>query len=518
MKENQRKNIIKKAISKIMISDESEKKIADLFVKNSWYLLLVAILISLIAINNTSAEENFAKAKIVKGSVTVLIPGAKEAKELKEGDSLPEDTSILTKERSFVKIVLHEGSELNLGPSSKMVLERHRSNKEPGVVNLITGKLKSTIKKEINNDVKMILKTRSASMGVRGTDFLIVYNPETEAASLVTFEGKVAIVPGKSTDIQELKKTLTETKDLVTDGKFFGINPEKKSTTTSVSKDQLKILQDSLEKDPTGSQENLKLSSDDKIVDLKTAQVVLGKTGFVNAITGEFTPVKGLELTNKGFAPKNTEDGDKILLAKKFNNEINGEKVWFKKFLLSNELYSQRDDFHLGNNKVAVKNDWVNKIKLGIEATDLDNSFYFKIGIMKSKLSSLGATQNISGNINQQTYKDLEFGYERRISDRVNLFVESGLSDNPELINNDVVKKSEARVSVGTKVKFLTSEKLYPYSRIQLDHNFDEGTGVELGVGLNKEFKNVGVRGDVWINRSSDRQKGGLLLGLTVGF
>ena len=40
----------------------------------------------------------------------------------------------------------------------------------------------------------MIVKTRSAVMGVRGTKFQATYNPANKNTSLITVEGKVAMV------------------------------------------------------------------------------------------------------------------------------------------------------------------------------------------------------------------------------------------------------------------------------------------------------------------------------------
>ena len=69
-----------------------------------------------------AAKAPIAKVLKIRGAVTKLLPGATQATLVQEGDDLLEDTSIVTGEKSFIKIKFIDKSELNMGPESKIVI------------------------------------------------------------------------------------------------------------------------------------------------------------------------------------------------------------------------------------------------------------------------------------------------------------------------------------------------------------------------------------------------------------
>ena len=144
------------------------------------------------------SKVNIAKIEKLRGIVTVLSPGALHAHKAVRGDQLVADSSIVTKPRSFVKVLYNDGSTVNLGPKSKIILVEMQKDTGVGVISLLKGKIRASIKKRKSGQRKtknkFFVKTRSAALGVRGTSFQITYNPENDATSLLTFEGKVAMV------------------------------------------------------------------------------------------------------------------------------------------------------------------------------------------------------------------------------------------------------------------------------------------------------------------------------------
>src|SRR5690606_13003721 len=76
----------------------------------------------------------------------------------------------------------------------------------PGLVSLLKGKMRSQIVPDNTNNDKYIIRTRTAAMGVRGTDFQSTFNPENRATSLVTFKGQVAMAR-LDTPAHELERT-----------------------------------------------------------------------------------------------------------------------------------------------------------------------------------------------------------------------------------------------------------------------------------------------------------------------
>jgi hypothetical protein len=171
-----------------------------------------------------SAWANFATVTLVKGDVTKLIPHSTQGTVVNKGDQLPIDTSIRTGEKSLVKLNLNDGSTMNLGPNSKIILS-NLSNKDPSMINLLTGMIKAEVNKKgteekKEGDIKMLVKSRTAVMGVRGTKFQSTFNPVNNNTSLVTVEGEVAMAKIKKDPIlaaQEAHKPVdqsTMVKDL----------------------------------------------------------------------------------------------------------------------------------------------------------------------------------------------------------------------------------------------------------------------------------------------------------------
>jgi hypothetical protein len=175
-------------------------------------LLILAIILSA---NCFAAQK--ATVILVKGKVTALLPGAIEAIKVKKGQSLPEDTSVVTGAKSIVRLKFSDKSTMNLGPKSKVIVARMPS-KKPNMINLLSGAMKAQVNKNSNkaSKNKMIIKTRSAVMGVRGTKFQTSFNPTNGNTSLVTVEGNVAMVKRKEAPpkkIVEEKEVENQTTD-----------------------------------------------------------------------------------------------------------------------------------------------------------------------------------------------------------------------------------------------------------------------------------------------------------------
>jgi hypothetical protein len=126
----------------------------------------------------------------LRGKVTQLAPGQHIARALKVGQKVKEDTSIVTAERSFAKIQFDDGSMIFIGPKSKVVVVKMDPSGN-GVVGLLKGKMRSKV--ESREKKKFYIRTRNAALGVRGTEFETVYNPDNKITSLVTYKGEVAM-------------------------------------------------------------------------------------------------------------------------------------------------------------------------------------------------------------------------------------------------------------------------------------------------------------------------------------
>jgi hypothetical protein len=149
--------------------------------------LLAVMFFSLSAL----AQTKVAVVKVLRGEVDVLTIG--KTTRLKVNEWVEQGSVIKTAERSFVKLVFTDKSQMNLGPNSEMKIESF-SGKDSGVIDLVKGKIRSQVTKDYlqmqdRDKSKLFIKTKTAVLGVRGTDFMVSTNENT--TSTILFEGEI---------------------------------------------------------------------------------------------------------------------------------------------------------------------------------------------------------------------------------------------------------------------------------------------------------------------------------------
>ncbi|PIP93608.1 MAG: hypothetical protein COW00_03825 [Bdellovibrio sp. CG12_big_fil_rev_8_21_14_0_65_39_13] len=190
------------------------------------------------------AEDGVAKAILLKGDVSAVFQG--KTFQVKQGDWLKEGAQVKTQPKSFAKFLFVDKSSMNLGPNSEMKIDTFPKN-DAGIVTLIKGQLRSKVTKnymdmDSKDKSKLFIKTKSAAMGVRGTDFQVNYNPENNATALVTFEGRVAMAQldrmddiRKSVSQNSLERLVSSPEAvMVTKGQFSGVSGATSQATVPV--------------------------------------------------------------------------------------------------------------------------------------------------------------------------------------------------------------------------------------------------------------------------------------------
>lgn len=143
------------------------------------------------ALSFSAFAGNVAVVKLIRGEVD-SINGGKTSR-LKVEDWVSDGAVVKTAEKSFVKLVFIDKSQMNIGPSSEMKIEKF-DDKDSGVIDLVKGKIRSQVTKDYlqiqdKDKSKLFIKTKTAVLGVRGTDFMVSTNGENTAT--VLFEGEV---------------------------------------------------------------------------------------------------------------------------------------------------------------------------------------------------------------------------------------------------------------------------------------------------------------------------------------
>jgi hypothetical protein len=303
---------------------------------------------------------------------------------VRKGELLPEETSVLTNDKSMVRLKFLDGTTVNLGPTSKIVitdLPKVKAN----VISLLTGTINASVKKSDNDKTKLLVKTKNSVMGVRGTKLKIGFNPENSNTSLVTIEGNVAMSKVKNEqeaalvhDSERLDENLNNSEIVeVKAGKFSDVRQEvvKPSIPVKIAPIQYDILAKQMGSkstaqevmktdDAQGEIDNLLDSKDSKQVVHRPGGYVDFSTGLYVAPTkdaiidkntgtykatrkignldaaGEYQAPKGIKLdAKKGFIlASNSQDADPQVLEnlkelKEENNKPN--EPWIEKHILA---------------------------------------------------------------------------------------------------------------------------------------------------------------------------------------
>ncbi len=160
-------------------------------------------------------------------------------------DTVNTSETIITGEKSVLKLKFNDESQITLGSNSSFVVSEFiQTDKSRNITfNLLTGKLRAEVTKTPleQNQVKVI--TRKVSVGVRGTEFLV--NSFPDKSDIALLEGKVdanfnnkllELKPGqylstidgeiKTIPKEALEKLINNKEDFLPDLESFTIKPE----------------------------------------------------------------------------------------------------------------------------------------------------------------------------------------------------------------------------------------------------------------------------------------------------
>ncbi|MCO4794153.1 MAG: FecR domain-containing protein [Bacteriovoracaceae bacterium] len=155
----------------------------------------------------------------VRGNSYVL-RDKKELK-LKVGDELFNGEKIRTEKKSFAQVKFDNGI-MNIGPNSEVVLQKIELN-ETKIVNLVNGHIRSKFSKNKAKDHKLVIKTRSAAMGIRGTDFHLMYNKKNNISTAISYEGNVELSSVNTMNLKKGDNMFGEDKVYIKEGHFSGV-------------------------------------------------------------------------------------------------------------------------------------------------------------------------------------------------------------------------------------------------------------------------------------------------------
>ncbi|MBK7843616.1 MAG: FecR domain-containing protein [Bdellovibrionales bacterium] len=165
-------------------------------------LCLVFFAIHLLLGAESRAAQVHGILTVVKGNVSIKSGKTGKDEKAKIGMKVFPKDSILTQADSRAKIVMVDKNEINVSPSSNIVIDSYefdpaKDNKKV-LIDVIYGKVRAKVEQKYDGENnKFQVKTPSAVAGVRGTDFFTSFNQVTNSSKVVTFKGEVAFgLPG----------------------------------------------------------------------------------------------------------------------------------------------------------------------------------------------------------------------------------------------------------------------------------------------------------------------------------
>ena len=235
------------------------------------FLITILFFLSLIS-TEVLAQSKAAKVIILRGSAQYTAKDGSKVP-IKRGDWLPEGAIVTTEAKSFVKLLFVDKSSLNIAPKSSVTIAKF-SKKKAGIINLLQGKIRSKVVKDYINagdkgkKSKLFIKTKTAAMGVRGTDFSVETTGKVDTLNVV--EGRVTVAQTTSTSFN------TSTLDNILNTKGVSVPQGTKAkiptssapiTKAPIPKgelNQMKKNPDSMGKPSTEEKEEKKKEGDDK--------------------------------------------------------------------------------------------------------------------------------------------------------------------------------------------------------------------------------------------------------------
>ena len=159
------------------------------------------LLLCMLLVSTAFADAKFVIVESLAGDGVVFELGVeKEPKRLSLGNHIPFWDSVQTSSRSAVKIRYSDGSIVVVGRDTKFqVLPKQEGTQYN---KLDWGQVRAQVEKEDKPDPakppRFVIRTKTATMGVRGTDFMVGFDAASGTSELHTIEGVVDLAHQES--------------------------------------------------------------------------------------------------------------------------------------------------------------------------------------------------------------------------------------------------------------------------------------------------------------------------------
>ncbi len=148
---------------------------------------------------STTSARDIGKVIFVKGKVTNTVGKIKRL--VKKNFIIQDKSTFETFKKALVVISLSDGSKIKLNELSKLAISVPKDKNSPTKTGLYKGSsFFQVIKNKMIKKDKFIVKTRQASLGVRGTQFFVSYGKKVKSKDswMCVNKGLVSVKPKSS--------------------------------------------------------------------------------------------------------------------------------------------------------------------------------------------------------------------------------------------------------------------------------------------------------------------------------
>jgi hypothetical protein len=199
----------------------------------SVFLVLVAVAAVVVVFAQTSGADT-AEVTFIDGFVDVRYAGTEDWILLPEKSVLSTGDEIQTDTESEVILGLPDGSKVKIGPSSHVLIKEmgmlEVTNVSTTVLEVVSGKLRAAVTPFVNKESSFTVETENASIGVRGTDFGVIFDPDTLATTIISIQDCVEVVSTAYPMLDALMVCTSEELTVAADGmpgEVLGVDAEK---------------------------------------------------------------------------------------------------------------------------------------------------------------------------------------------------------------------------------------------------------------------------------------------------
>jgi len=147
-------------------------------------------------------DTNCATALSITGPTSITVDAGKTWAPLAPGATLTAGDEIKTGSDGAVDLELPDGSILKIGPDSLVIIREMLRveviNTTQTTLEIIFGKIRAVVGPITDKNSHFTIETENSTIGVRGTDFGVSYNPDVGETELFCFEGDVVLTPKES--------------------------------------------------------------------------------------------------------------------------------------------------------------------------------------------------------------------------------------------------------------------------------------------------------------------------------